>query len=81
MGDRIQNYLKTVFFADKTNHLIAELTFNKKASTILKSKKKLLESNQIFKNKVSIYQFLQKTCARSHSSGFFPGYSLSLFKK
>ena len=28
MGDRVLNFVRTVYFVDKTNHIMAELTFN-----------------------------------------------------
>lgn len=35
MGDRVLNYIKTVFFVDKTNQLMGELTFNQQVLLLL----------------------------------------------
>ena len=36
MGDRILNFVKTVFFVDKSNHLTAELILNKNVRKFMK---------------------------------------------
>ena len=36
MGDRILNFVKTVFFVDKSNHLTSELILNKNVRKFMK---------------------------------------------
>jgi len=56
MGDRILNFVKTVFFVDKSNQLMAELTFNKNV------KNKILRVHILFiRNKVELIKLHQQS--------------------